>query len=358
MTESDRAGHSTDMLRTLFSIGLISILIGCGGRVHVGDTDGGADGGADGAIRDGGPADGSVECGRVTCPEGMVCCNASCGVCTAPSGSCPAIACIDECTSDADCRPGDVCAWDVEGCGTDPGTCQPRPGSCSLLLDPVCGCDGVEYGNACEALRASARVASHGACGTSPCSPQDAMGVGPCFLILGVAWDGTTCVSVGGCECDGADCGSLYPDLETCQSAHAGCAGCEAMDAHGEGLCAAILGVAWDGARCDFIGGCDCVGTDCGALYTTTEECQAARGHCAMPCDGLIGAACPAWMWCDYEDGHACGLDVGGNCRPRPEECSLELDPVCGCDGSDYSNACEAQRAGTEYTPGPCPPPP
>ena len=29
-----------------------------------------------------------VPCGRATCAEGMVCCNASCGVCTPPDGMC------------------------------------------------------------------------------------------------------------------------------------------------------------------------------------------------------------------------------------------------------------------------------
>ncbi len=57
---------------------------------------------------------------------------------------------------------------------------------------------------------------------------------------------------------------------------------------------------------------------------------------------------CTESEFCDFPlDAHCGAADAPGVCRPRPEMCTLEHRPVCGCDGRTYPNRCDANRAGT-----------
>ncbi|MEM9072994.1 MAG: hypothetical protein AAGE52_31100 [Myxococcota bacterium] len=80
------------------------------------------------------------------------------------------------CVDNRECSPTDYCAADsCDG----PGTCTMRPEICSGFFDPVCGCDGMTYGNGCNAASRGVRVASSGACGDTRCDIPSR--VGCCF---------------------------------------------------------------------------------------------------------------------------------------------------------------------------------
>lgn len=87
------------------------------------------------------------------------------------------------------------------------------------------------------------------------------------------------------------------------------------------------------------------------------EICSCAEPP-ARTCGGIAGLRCEADEYCDYDEslGGVCGIADGtGSCVERPTVCNRHFDPVCGCDGHTYSNACNARAAGTDVaSDGPC----
>ena len=76
-----------------------------------------------------------------------------------PTGTCGGFAGIG-------CDDGEYCFFETGTCGVSDrvGTCEIVPDGCEDIWLPVCGCDGITYGNACEAASRKASVSYEGAC--------------------------------------------------------------------------------------------------------------------------------------------------------------------------------------------------
>lgn len=92
---------------------------------------------------------------------------------------------------------------------------------------------------------------------------------------------------------------------------------------------------------------------------TYANRCEANRagvnvahgGECLREleiCGGVAELTCGPDEYCATSLGACLLPDATGECAPRPEQCAcpLVIDPVCGCDGRSYDNACLAACAG------------
>lgn len=318
--------------------------IAMGGRVNVGDPEGGAGGGGTvcktsceakecGVIADG--CGDSIECPDCTAPE-------TCG-----GGGIPS-----ECGGDKGCVPktcdelGATCGSQSDGCGgivecwtTRAKTCavgeQCIDGTCTDPTDPcekltcadyakdkgLCGlvsdaCNGtIDCGFEC-ATNELCGAQEPGKCGTAVCDPMDCT-------------EARTGKPEGYCGFVADGCGGEVPNCKTTCTGNNTCGGGGEPDVcgHGTTVCVPTVTKADCGLTCGPIGD-GCGGTvDCGGCMAP-DTCGggAVSGRCGSPV--CIPNTCPT---------------LGFNCGTTPNGCGGELNcGSCGTGSFCNANKCEA----------------
>ena len=77
---------------------------------------------------------------------------------------------------------------------------------------------------------------------------------------------------------------------------------------------------------------------------STSGQTEGEQGNQEV-CGGIQGIGCGEDQYCNLGIGNCC-CDFQGTCEEQPEMCTMNYDPVCGCDGTTYGNACQAAAAG------------
>lgn len=277
----------------------LCLVVACGDDDGPPDVDAGSDsGGVDANVDSGGEVDaGDEDAGEPT--DGGV-----------------GVSCVDNAT----CEATEFCSTAV--CGAE-GECTTTPVACTDEIDPVCGCDGVTYSNACEANAARVSVAARGECATDGGVADAGMDVDA----------GTSCTTNVDCGSRSLYCAKTLGDCEgtgVCTTVPRVCprvidphCGCNGMTYDNDCL-AAAAGVnvsargACDTSACalDAREGCCFDDADCGRGQRCVEEACSRGGEGTCVTTRLLAGTC--WEDADCARGQTCEgediCDCGNRC--------------------------------------------
>ena len=272
---------------------------------------------------------------------------------------------------------------------------------CTMIYDPVCGCNGVTYSNECVATyQGGVTSYTPGECGSIECIDLGGIDFGLCDMYLGVALINGGCMSVSGCgwvvnEVDYSP--YFYENIEDCEI------GCDVgggdscinqwqieqgftidcidvydpvCGCNGVTYANACEAYFYGGVATYGLGSCDSLPDNCQVIPTYVDfgDCQMPLGYVrqeGLMCSFISGCGYIGNNGYDYSDfffesEYACNnfcigsvvIDCIDTTMINPGTlCPAIYDPVCGCDSVTYENSCEAMyhNGVTLYTPGACP---